>query len=98
VHNLCPGRWRERVIKDTKEIRNHVESYYKSLFGKEQEGSITLGDNFWNERGRMSNEEAQELIIPFTLKELEVALKDMEVNSAPGPDGLPVGFYREFWP
>jgi hypothetical protein len=21
----------------------------------------------------------------------------MEVNSAPGPDGLPVGFYREFW-
>jgi hypothetical protein len=21
----------------------------------------------------------------------------MEVNSAPGPDGLPIGFYREFW-
>jgi hypothetical protein len=28
---------------------------------------------------------------------LEEALKDMDVNSAPGPDGLPVGFYREFW-
>jgi hypothetical protein len=32
------------------------------------------------------------------MKEIEGALKDMEVNSAPGPDGLPVGFYREFWP
>jgi hypothetical protein len=88
----------ERVIRDPKEIRDHVESYYKSLFRKEQVGSITLGDNFWNERGRLSNEEAQGLIRPFTLKELEEALRDMEVNSAPGPDGLPVGFYREFWP
>jgi hypothetical protein len=59
-------------------------------------GSITLGGNFWNERGRLSNEEA--LIRPFTLEELEEALRDMEVNLAPGPDGLPVGFYREFWP
>jgi DNA-directed RNA polymerase delta subunit len=62
MHNLCPGRWRERVIRDPKEIRDHVESYYKSLFGKEQVGSITLGDNFWNERERLSNEEAEELI------------------------------------
>jgi hypothetical protein len=60
-------------------------------------GSITLGENFWNDRGRLSNEEAQELIRPFTIKEIEDALRDMEVNSAPGPDGLPVGFYREFW-
>jgi hypothetical protein len=88
----------DRTIKDPKEIREHVEIYYKSLFGKEQERSITLGENFWNDRGRLSNEEAQELIRPFTLKEIEGALKDMEVNSAPGPDGLPVGFYREFWP
>jgi hypothetical protein len=85
----------ERTIRDPKEIREHVEFYYKSLFGKEQEGTITLGENFWNDRGRLSNEEAQELIRPFTMKEIEGAITDMEVNSAPGPDGLPVGFYRE---
>jgi hypothetical protein len=45
----------------------------------------------------LSEEEAQELIRPFTLNELEGALKDMDVNSATGPDGLPVSFYREFW-
>jgi hypothetical protein len=36
----------ERVIREPKEIREHVESYYKTLFGKEQVGSITLGGIF----------------------------------------------------
>jgi hypothetical protein len=36
----------ERVIREPKEIREHVESYYKTLFGKEQAGSITLGGIF----------------------------------------------------
>jgi hypothetical protein len=88
----------DKTIQDPKELRDHVEKYYKSLFGKEQEGTVTLGEVFWNERGRLSNEDAQGLIRPFTMKEIEEALRDMEVNSAPGPDGLPVGFYREFWP
>jgi hypothetical protein len=43
-------------------------------------GSITLGGNLWNEKGRLTNEEAQELIRPFTVKEIEEALRDMEVN------------------
>jgi hypothetical protein len=75
----------ERVIRDPKEIREHVESYYKNIFGNEQVGSITLGENFWSEKGRLFHEEAQDLIRPFTLKGVE---------EAPGPDGLPVGFYR----
>jgi hypothetical protein len=85
------------VIRDPTEIRNHVESYYKELFGGEPGGGIELGEDFWGENGRLTDEEAQELIKPFTSKELEEALKDMDVNASPGPDGLPVGFYREFW-
>jgi hypothetical protein len=85
------------VIQEPKEIREHIEKYYKNLFGKEQEGTIGLSENFWSESGRLTEEEAADLIKPFTIKELEEALKDMDVNSAPGPDGLPVGFYREFW-
>jgi hypothetical protein len=96
MHHLC-HRGGDGEIREPKEIRAHVENYYKNLFGKEQEGSISLGENFWNESGRLPDEEAQELVKPFTSKELEEALKDMDANSAPGPDGLPVGFYREFW-
>jgi hypothetical protein len=48
--------------------------------------------------GRLAEEEAVELIKPFSLKEIEEALMDMDTTAAPGPDGLPVGFYRAFWP
>jgi hypothetical protein len=37
-----------KEIRDLAEIRNHVESYYKELFGAEPEGGITLGrDSSW---------------------------------------------------
>lgn len=45
----------------------------------------------------MSDEEAAELIQPFTLTEIETALKDMDSSSEPGPDGLPAGFYKKMW-
>jgi hypothetical protein len=61
------------------------------------EGSISLGEGFWLDKGRLSDEDAQELIKPFTIKELKEALKDMDANASPGPDGQLVGFYREFW-
>jgi hypothetical protein len=64
-----------REICDATEIRGHVESYYKELFGAKLEGEVALGEGFWLEKGRLSDEEAQELIIPFTMKELEDALK-----------------------
>jgi hypothetical protein len=87
----------DKELRDPKEIRDHVEKNYKELFGAKMEGLVELGDNFWAESGKLTEDEAEELIRPFTIKELEDALKDMDVNSAPGPDGLPVGFYKEFW-
>ena len=31
------------------------------------------------------------------MEELEFALKEMKSNSAPGPDGFPTLFFKEFW-
>jgi hypothetical protein len=86
-----------REMRDATEIRSHVKSYYKKLFGAEPEGEVALGDRFWLEKGRLLDEESLELVKPFTIKELEEAFKDMDMNASPGPDGLPVGFYRVFW-
>ena len=33
---------------------------------------------------------------PFTLQEIEDTIMEMKSNSAPGPDGIPVMFYKEF--
>jgi hypothetical protein len=78
-------------------IRTHVELFYKDLFRVEAEGSINVGERFWDENNRLTIEEATDLTRPFNLKEIEDALKDMDSTSAPGPDGFPVGFYKAFW-
>jgi hypothetical protein len=36
------------------------------------------------------------LVKPFGDEEIEFAIKDMKTNTAPGPDGFPVAFYKEF--
>jgi hypothetical protein len=106
-HNVANGRKKKctifsledgnREIRDPVDIREHIESFYKNLFGDEGESSIHLGEGFWSGQGRLTSEEAQELIRPFTIMELEEALKDMDSNTAPGPDGLSDSFYKEFW-
>jgi hypothetical protein len=59
-------------------------------------GGIRLGNGFWIENCKLSEEEAVELNKPFTIKEVEDALKEMNASSAPGLDGFPIGFYRAF--
>jgi hypothetical protein len=34
----------------------------------------------------------------FTAEELDWILKDTKSDTAPGPDGLPVIFFKKFWP
>lgn len=106
-HSIANGRNRkcniesledgDEIISDPVQLQNHIESYYKNLFGKEERNKIELDTNIWAERGNLSQEEQQMLIAPFTMEEIEAALKDMKNNTAPGPDGLSVEFYKAFW-
>ena len=38
-----------------------------------------------------------ELLKPFVEDEVKQALKQMDANTAPGPDGLSPLFYKQFW-
>jgi DNA-directed RNA polymerase delta subunit len=75
-------------IRVHRQIRNHVEEYYKDLFGAEERGGISLGESFWDVSSTLTNDEADELTKPFIGEEIEDALKGMDYSSAPGPDGL----------
>jgi hypothetical protein len=41
--------------------------------------------------------ENEELVKPFSEREVQPAIFEMEHNKAPGPDGFPVEFYQACW-
>jgi hypothetical protein len=58
---------------------------------------MKLQADLWREVGSLSTEEAELLVKPFSEKEIKEALDKMNPNSAPGPDGLTMAFYKAFW-
>lgn len=46
----------------------------------------------------MNEKENGRLLRPFTMEELEKALKESKTNTTPAPDGFPAGFYKNLWP
>ena len=54
--------------------------------------------NTWGGADRVSLEENERLALTFSEEELEEVVKDMKLDTAPGPDGFPVPFFKAFWP
>jgi hypothetical protein len=76
----------------------HVYDYYQQLMGSAGEArAFTLAQNLWPASKCISDSENTELERSFTLEELDEILHDMKIDSAPGPDGLPVAFFQRFW-
>ena len=48
-------------------------------------------------QSKLSPAQADELALPITLDELNEALSKAHLGSSPGPDGIPIEFYRVFW-
>ena len=66
--------------------------------GSEELKVLGLQNNLWSETGRMSEEENLALSLSFLPRELDKVLQDTKTDTAPGPDGLPVAFFKAFWP
>lgn len=107
-HGVANGRKRKTTIvtldndgveiSDPQDIKKHIYDFYKSLFGTEQAPKIFLSQEIWSNRGRLEEGDNEQLPKPFSMEEIEEALKGMKTNISPGPDGLPVSFYKQFWP
>lgn len=55
-------------------------------------------DNFLNnvELPTISDKDKEYLEQPLSAGEIDQAIKGMKSGKAPGPDGFPIGFYKEF--
>lgn len=85
------------MITDKEQINQHIYGYYKKLFGKEDNCNIHLKGDAWGDRFRLSEEDKVRMVRPFSMEEVEKVIKSMKANTAPGPDGFPVGFYKHLW-
>jgi hypothetical protein len=52
----------------------------------------------WESAPRVSPVENEGLLLTLSEQELELIINDMKSDTAPGPDGFLVVFFKKFWP
>jgi hypothetical protein len=94
IYKLLDG---DRVISGDVELKKHITSYYKNLFGSVEDSNFHLNDERIDDIPQISDEENDSLTADFTMEEVKGAIFQMEHNKAPRPDGFPAEFYQIFW-
>ena len=105
-HLLANGRQRktrifqledgENTITGDDQLKEHITSYYKNLFGPSDTSLFTLDESRRDDIPQVSDLENEALIAPFTQEEVLAAVFQMEHNKSLGPDGFLVEFYQIF--
>lgn len=85
----------EGGIRGQKEIMNHIFGYYKQLFGPNNPCSMQLGEGFWPESLKISENDKDSLICPFSMEEIKEVVMNLKENSDPGPNGFSVSFFQK---
>jgi ribonuclease HI len=83
------------VLDSSVDIRTAFVEYFSTLFsagpGINMEPCLQALDT------RVTESMNKDLLKVFTEEEVEIALKQMGAFKAPGPDGLPAGFFQHHW-
>ena len=80
------------------EISAHIYGFFLNLLGTAEEKALQLRADFWGEDDRVSQAENDLLALTFSSEEIDEAVGAMKIDTAPGPNGWPVAFFRRFWP
>jgi hypothetical protein len=84
-------------VSNKLEIQKLIYDFYRELMGTEDFYPITLVQGIWTEGQCASHEHNDSLIRSFLPEELDQVLKETKTDTALGPDGLPVIFFKSFW-
>ena len=105
-HNRASHRYRRNSIKGLKNSANEwctsdsqvseiVIRFYESLFSSSNPSD--MHKVMEAVEPKVTADMNQELTKVFTREEVDLALKNMEPLTAPGPDGMPPIFFQSFW-
>jgi hypothetical protein len=86
------------VVTEPGVIQELIYGFYRNLMGAEDPKLLSTIQDLWPAHQCVSDQENEDLMRSFTVAELDFVLRDTKSDTAPGPDGLPVQFYKRFWP
>jgi hypothetical protein len=95
IHSLSSD---QGVVMEKEAIQELIYSFYRNLMGAEEPKLLSIRSDLWSPQQMVSAQENDELMRTFTAEELDYVLHETKTDTAPGPDGLPVLFYKKFWP
>ncbi|XP_048493325.1 uncharacterized protein LOC125493843 [Beta vulgaris subsp. vulgaris] len=81
-------------VNDPSQIKNEARKFFKKIFREEYECRPTLEKLDFN---RLTKDQADSLILPFTKEEIDMAVSSCDANKAPGPDGFNFKFVKSAW-
>ena len=84
-------------MEDTGKILDLATDYYKDLFGQSTKSGIKLNQDRWTLEEKVTQDDCDRLCRKFEMEEVKHAVFDMEKNTAPGPDHMPVEFFQVCW-
>lgn len=106
-HQFANGRRRNNTIsfldsdqgeiRGQKDITAHIVSYYKSLFRTSDPCHMALGPDFWPANLKLTNDIRDHLVREFDTQEVKGVIMEMNSNTALGPNGFGVSFFKTFW-
>ncbi|KAI3352308.1 hypothetical protein L3Q82_005171 [Scortum barcoo] len=85
-------------LTDATEIRRYATGFYRDLFKTESVEDPELDSTFLSDLPQVGDSSDSLLSADLTLDELHVALMSLANGKAPDIDGIPVDFYKAFWP
>lgn len=87
-----------QVVAAPERMLKVAKSFYGNLFQAREVRGDLMGGFLDAVADRLPEEEAVALEKKISLEEVEGAMLSLRVGVAPGGDGLPVEWYRTFWP
>ncbi|GAU35536.1 hypothetical protein TSUD_155670 [Trifolium subterraneum] len=76
------------------EVRQMVFEHFKNHFRRSLPRRPDIGGLLFNS---LSMTDGADLIKPFLLDEIKAAIRDCDSFKCPGPDGINIGFFKDFW-
>ena len=98
LSTACARTMDLHILTEAAAIRRHATRFYKELFKTELVKDLELESAILADLPQVGESSDSLLSADLTLDELHLALMSIANGKAPDIDGIPVDFYKAFWP